>query len=113
MAGVAASGQAVAGAASFWGGVQGVLVGASVDSALEAVEALRPLVPEGATMAAFALRWILMDEAVTVVIPGARTAAQALGNIAAATLPALPQATLDAVAQVYDQDIRPHVHQRW
>ena len=41
------------------------------------------------------------------------TAAQALGNIAAATLPALPQATLDAVAQVYDQDIRPHVHQRW
>ena len=40
MAGVAASGQAVAGAASLWGGVQGVLVGASVDSALEAVEVL-------------------------------------------------------------------------
>ena len=87
--------------------------GVPYEAGLAAVEKLRPLVPEGATMAQLALRWILMDEAVTVVIPGARTAAQALGNIAAATLPALPQATLDAVAQVYDQDIRPHVHQRW
>ena len=87
--------------------------GVPYEVGLAAVEKLRPLVPEGATMAQLALRWILMDEAVTVVIPGARTAAQALGNIAAATLPALPQATLDAVAQVYDQDIRPHVHQRW
>ena len=87
--------------------------GVPYEAGLAAVEKLRPLVPEGATMAQLALRWILMDEAVTVVIPGARTAGQALGNIAAATLPALPQATLDAVAQVYDQDIRPHVHQRW
>lgn len=87
--------------------------GVPYEVGLAAVEKLRPLVPEGATMAQLALRWILMDEAVTVVIPGARTAAQALGNIAAATLPALPQATLDAVAQVYDQDIRPHVHQLW
>ena len=87
--------------------------GVPYEAGLAAVEKLRPLVPEGATMAQLALRWILMDEAVTVVIPGARTAAQALGNIAAATLPALPQATLDAVAQVYDQDIRPYVHQRW
>ena len=87
--------------------------GVPYEAGLAAVEKLRPLVPEGATMAQLALRWILMDEAVTVVIPGARTAAQALGNIAAATLPALPQATLYAVAQVYDQDIRTHVHQRW
>jgi aryl-alcohol dehydrogenase-like predicted oxidoreductase len=47
------------------------------DVALDAVEELRPLVPAGATMAAFALRWILMEEAVTVVIPGAKTPAQA------------------------------------
>ena len=87
--------------------------GVPYEVGLAAVEKLRPLVPEGATLAQLALRWILMDEAVTVVIPGARTVAQAQGNIAAAGLPALPAATLDAVARIYDEDIRPHVHQRW
>ncbi|TWT23705.1 aldo/keto reductase [Luteimonas marina] len=87
--------------------------GVPYEVGLAAVEKLRPLVPEGATLAQLALRWILMDEAVTVVIPGARNPRQALGNIAASALPALPQATMDAVARIYDQDIRPHVHQRW
>ena len=87
--------------------------GVPYEVGLAAVEKLRSLVPEGATLAQLALRWILMDEAVTVVIPGARNPAQALGNLAAADLPALPRATMDAVAQLYDQDIRPYVHQRW
>jgi len=87
--------------------------GVPYEVGLAAVEKLRPLVPEGATLAQLALRWILMDEAVTVVIPGARTPAQALGNIAAAGLPALPAETMDAVARIYAEDIRPYVHQRW
>jgi aryl-alcohol dehydrogenase-like predicted oxidoreductase len=87
--------------------------GVPYEVGLAAVEKLRPLVPEGATLAQLALRWILMDEAVTVVIPGARNIAQVQGNIAAAALPALPQATMDAVARIYDEDIRPYVHQRW
>ena len=56
---------------------------------LDAVEELKKLVPAGATMAQFALRWILMDDAVTVVIPGAKNKAQAEANSAAARLPAL------------------------
>jgi aryl-alcohol dehydrogenase-like predicted oxidoreductase len=87
--------------------------GVPYEVGLAAVEKLRPLVPEGATLAQLALRWILMDEALTVVIPGARNPQQAQGNIAAAALPALPQATMDEVARIYDQDIRPYVHQRW
>ena len=87
--------------------------GVPYEVGLAAVEKLRPLVPEGATLAQLALRWILMDEAVTVVIPGARTPAQAQANIAASALPALPQGTLEAVARIYDEDIRPYVHQRW
>ncbi len=87
--------------------------GVPYEVGLAAVEKLRPLVPEGATMAQLALRWILMDEAVSVVIPGARNVQQALGNTAAADLAALPAATMEAVARIYDQDIRPHVHQRW
>ncbi|WP_202844697.1 aldo/keto reductase [Luteimonas saliphila] len=87
--------------------------GVPYEIGLAAVEKLRPLVPEGATMAQLALRWILMDEAVTVVIPGARNPRQALGNLAAAELPALADATMKEIARIYDEDIRPHVHQRW
>ncbi|HMO08022.1 MAG TPA: aldo/keto reductase [Paracoccaceae bacterium] len=87
--------------------------GVPYDVALAAVEALRPLVPERASMAAWALRWCLMEEAVTVVIPGAKTAAQALANMAAADLPALPGADMDAIRAVYDAQVRPHVHHLW
>ncbi len=71
--------------------------GVPFEAGLAAVEELRPLVPAGATMAAFALRWILMNEAVTTVIPGAKNAAQAKANAAAAELPPLDRETMAAV----------------
>lgn len=87
--------------------------GVPYDVALQAVEELRPLVPQGATMAQFALRWILMEEAVTVVIPGARTPAQSTANSAADALAPLPAATMAAARDIYTRLIAPHVHQRW
>jgi aryl-alcohol dehydrogenase-like predicted oxidoreductase len=87
--------------------------GVDYETGLEAVRRLRPLVPPGATMAQFALRWILDQHGVTVVIPGARNPQQARGNAAAADLPPLPAATLDAVRAVYDELIRPQVHDKW
>ena len=87
--------------------------GVPYEVGLAAVEKLRPLVPEGATLAQLALRWILMDEAVSVVIPGARNPVQALSNIAAASLPPLSPQVMEAVARIYAQDIGPYVHQRW
>jgi aryl-alcohol dehydrogenase-like predicted oxidoreductase len=87
--------------------------GVPLETGLEAVEAVRELVPAEATMAAFALRWILMHDAVTVVIPGARNAAQAKANAAASDLPALPADVMAAARSVYDRLIAPHVHQRW
>ncbi|GGO64334.1 aldo/keto reductase [Nonomuraea cavernae] len=87
--------------------------GVDFATGLEAVRGLAPLVPEGATMAQFALRWILDQPGVSVVIPGARNPAQAAANAAAAALPPLPQATLAAVQAVYDELIRPRVHDRW
>ncbi|MEV8096905.1 aldo/keto reductase [Kitasatospora sp. NPDC085879] len=86
--------------------------GVDFATGLEAVERLRPLVPEGATLAQFALRWIA-DQAVSVVIPGARNAAQAHANAAAAALPPLDQETHKAVLEVYDDLIRPLVHRHW
>jgi aryl-alcohol dehydrogenase-like predicted oxidoreductase len=87
--------------------------GVPYEVGLEAVEELRLLVPEGATLAQLALRWILMHEAVTVIIPGARNPRQALDNIAASTLAPLAESTMAEVRDIYDRLIRAHVHQRW
>jgi aryl-alcohol dehydrogenase-like predicted oxidoreductase len=74
---------------------------------------VRKVVNGNASMAQFALRWILMSNAVTVAIPGARNAEQARSNAAAAALPPLDAAVMAELAAIYDQDIRPYVHQRW
>jgi len=87
--------------------------GVPYEAGLDAVEALKPLVPAGSTLAQLALRWILMFDAVTCAIPGARTPDQARSNAAAAELPALDQRTMDSVKQVYDTTIREHVHGKW
>lgn len=87
--------------------------GVPYEVGLKAVERIRPLVKGDATLAQFALRWILMFDAVTVAIPGAKTAAQAGANARAADLPALSTADMAAIRSIYDEDIRSYVHQRW
>ncbi|RUM21238.1 aldo/keto reductase [Rhizobium vallis] len=87
--------------------------GVPFEVGLQAVEEVRKLVPRGATMAAFALRWILMSEAVTVVIPGARNAEQAKANASAADLAPLSADVMAATREIYERLIAPHVHQRW
>ena len=87
--------------------------GVPYDAALDAVDALRALVPAGMTMTQFALRWILMFDAVTCAIPGAKHVQQARDNAAAADLPALSAETMSAVAEIYDTRIRALVHDQW
>ncbi|KQS79342.1 aldo/keto reductase [Rhizobium sp. Leaf384] len=87
--------------------------GVPFEVGLQAVEEVRKLVPQGATMAAFALRWILMSDAVTVVIPGARNAEQARANAAAADLAPLTDDVMAASREIYTRLIAPHVHQKW
>ena len=87
--------------------------GVPFEAALEAVEQLRPLVPEGVAMAQFALRWILTQDAVSVVIPGARNEAQAQSNAAASAQPAIDEKTRAAIAALYERLVKVHVHHRW
>jgi aryl-alcohol dehydrogenase-like predicted oxidoreductase len=87
--------------------------GVDYDIGLAFVEELRSLVPGGATMAQMALRWILMFDGVSAAIPGAKSPEQAKANAAAADLAAIPPATLERIRTMYEERIRPLVHQRW
>lgn len=87
--------------------------GVDFERGLQAVDKLQGLVPEDATMAQFALRWILMFDAVSCAIPGAKNPQQALDNIRAGELPPLSQETMARIRAIYEAEIRSQVHHRW
>jgi aryl-alcohol dehydrogenase-like predicted oxidoreductase len=87
--------------------------GVDFETGLAAVEEIRPLVPPGWTMAQFALRWILMFEAVTCTIPGAKSSAQEEDNAAAADLPPISDELMKKVDEIYQMRIKPLVHHYW
>jgi aryl-alcohol dehydrogenase-like predicted oxidoreductase len=87
--------------------------GVDFQTGLQAVEELRNVCPAGWSLTQFALRWILMHEAVTCAIPGAKRPQQVEENCAAADLPPLSDAAMDAIRRIYDQHVREQVHHRW
>ena len=87
--------------------------GVNYDLSLQAVDELRPLVPEGWTMAQFALRWILMHDAVSCAIPGAKRPSQAEDNANAADLPSILDATMTQVDEIYTRLVKDQVHHLW
>jgi aryl-alcohol dehydrogenase-like predicted oxidoreductase len=87
--------------------------GVDYETALQAVEELRALTPEGVSMAQFALRWILMFDAVTCAIPGGKRAEQVAHNCAASDLRGLGPLAMQAVEAIYRRRIAPLIHQRW
>ena len=87
--------------------------GIDFEAGLQAVEELRPLVPAGISMAQFALRWILMFDAVTCTIPGAKRPSQVEDNASAADLPPLSETTMLKVKEIYSRYIKEMVHHYW
>jgi aryl-alcohol dehydrogenase-like predicted oxidoreductase len=87
--------------------------GVDYETGLKAVEKLRGCVPGGMTLTQFALRWILMFDAVTCAIPGAKRVEQVEENVGAADLPGLSDQAMQAVAELYEQNIRPLVQPYW
>ena len=87
--------------------------GVDYEIGLKAVEELRTLVPAGWTMSQFALRWILMFDAVTCAIPGAKNPAQAEDNVKAADLPSLSAEAMNKIRAIYESQIRDLVHNHW
>jgi len=87
--------------------------GVPFEVGVRAAQELATYTPDGTTTAQLALRWIIDQPGVSTVIPGARNAEQARGNAAAADLEPLDDRALVALREVYDRDVRAHVHDRW
>jgi aryl-alcohol dehydrogenase-like predicted oxidoreductase len=87
--------------------------GVDLEKGLAAVDRLRKIVPAGMTLTQFALRWILMFDAVACTIPGAKHPRQAEENAKAATLAALDSNTMIRIQSVYDELLRPEIHAMW
>ena len=87
--------------------------GVDYSAALEAVAELEAIRPKDLSMARFALRWILMSEAVTCAIPGAKRPAQVEENCSGSDLPPLSEDTMAQVRAIYDRRIRRLVHHYW
>jgi len=88
---------------------------AGVDYAkgLQAVDELKQILPRGMTLTQFALKWILMHDAVSCVIPGGKNPAQVEDNCGAAGVPRLSRGVMRQVKEIYDRLIRDDVHLRW
>ena len=87
--------------------------GVDLNAALGAVEGLNAMTPSGFTLTQFALRWILMFDAVTCAIPGAKRPDQVAQNCSASSLPAIDGDVMRSVRVIYDTYIRDLVHHRW
>jgi aryl-alcohol dehydrogenase-like predicted oxidoreductase len=87
--------------------------GVDYELGLEAAEEIRRLLPATVSMSQFALRWILMFDAVSCAIPGGKRAEQVEENCRASRLAPLSPETMSAVKRIYDEKIRAEVHERW
>jgi aryl-alcohol dehydrogenase-like predicted oxidoreductase len=87
--------------------------GVDFEEGLGAVDELRAILPQGVSLPQFALRWILMFDAVSCAIPGAKRPAQVEDNMAASDLPPLTAAQMRTVSDIYDRRVRASVHSRW
>jgi len=87
--------------------------GVPYETGLKAVSRLRELFDPKISLAHIALRWILMREEVSCIIPGASSPEQVRTNTGAAALPPLTDDQVRAISRIYEEDIKPLVHQLW
>ena len=86
--------------------------GVNFEKGLEAVEELKRLVPDNFSLSELALKWILMHDAVSVVIPGAVNKSQVQMNANVSNLEDI-SCLLPKINSIYNKLIKPEVHNRW
>ncbi len=86
--------------------------GVNFNKALDVVEKLKSIIPDGFTLSQLALKWILMHKEVSVVIPGAKNSDQVLNNISASSLPPIENLMQD-IEDIYNTYLKADIHSRW
>ena len=86
--------------------------GVDFNKALEVVEELKLIIPEGFSLSQLALKWILMHDEVSVIIPGAKNSNQALQNISASSLPNIND-LMNKIQNIYNTKLKDDIHSRW
>ena len=86
--------------------------GVDFNKALKVVEELKLITPDGFSLSQLALKWILMHDAVSVVIPGAKNPDQALDNISASSLPNIND-LMKQIEDIYTAHLKDDIHPRW
>jgi aryl-alcohol dehydrogenase-like predicted oxidoreductase len=87
--------------------------GVDFQAGLAAVEELEQLFPDSENLPAYALRWVLMFDTVSCVIPGASRIRHVESNVRASDLPALTDEQMAGVRAIYAKYVKEQVHQRW
>ncbi len=87
--------------------------GVDFETGLQAVAALQQLLPADMSLVHAALKWVLMHEAVSCVIPGASRPEQVVSNLQALDVPDLTSEQLAGIREVYDTYIKDPVHWLW
>lgn len=87
--------------------------GVDLDKGFAAVEELKRIVPKGMDLTQMALRWILMFDAVTCSIPGAKRVEQVEDNVRAGDLPPLDAGTMAGIQAVYERWIKAQIHAKY
>ena len=86
--------------------------GVNFNKALKVVEELKSITPQGFSLSQLALKWILMHEAVSVIIPGAKNSDQVLRNISASSLPDIHN-LMQKIEDIYNTYLKADIHPRW
>ena len=86
--------------------------GVNFENGLKAVEKLKELLPDNFSLTDLALKWILMHEEISVAIPGAINKSQVEINSRATSLGEI-SSLLPKINSIYDELIKPDVHNRW
>jgi aryl-alcohol dehydrogenase-like predicted oxidoreductase len=87
--------------------------GVDFETGLDAVDELKKLFPDDPILALWALRWVLMFDDVSCVIPGASKLAHVESNVTASDLPLLTDEQMAGVRAIYEKYVKDPVHYLW
>ena len=86
--------------------------GVNFNKALDAVEDLKNILPTKITLSQLSLRWILMHDAVSVVIPGAKNKDHVNLNTSSSNINEI-SSLMDKISNIYTEYFFDDVHHRW